>query len=78
LAKRHAKAFQGEKVYLVRSMEGGQDVEHREFDNAEHDLGRVNPTFWCAASARVKTWCNLPKKTESMRLSSEFAAGIRR
>jgi hypothetical protein len=39
LAKRHAKAFQAEKVYLVRSMEGGQDVERREFDNAEHDLG---------------------------------------
>jgi nucleotide-binding universal stress UspA family protein len=45
LAKRHAKAFQAEKVYLVRSMEGGQDVERREFDNAEHDLGRVNRTF---------------------------------
>ncbi len=42
LAKRHAKAFQAEKVYLVRSMEGGQDVERREFDNAEKELGRVN------------------------------------
>ena len=45
LAKRHARAFQAEKVYLVRSMEGGQDVERREFDNAEHELGRVNRTF---------------------------------
>jgi len=45
LAKRHAKAFQAEKVYLVRSMEGGQDVARIEFDNAEHDLGRVNRTF---------------------------------
>jgi nucleotide-binding universal stress UspA family protein len=34
--------LQAEKVYLVRSMEGGQDVERREFDNAEHELGRVN------------------------------------
>jgi nucleotide-binding universal stress UspA family protein len=41
-AKRHARAFQAEKVYLVRSMEGGQDVARKEFDNAEHELGRVN------------------------------------
>jgi nucleotide-binding universal stress UspA family protein len=45
LAKQHARAFQAEKVYLVRSMEGGQDVERREFDNAEHELGRVNRSF---------------------------------
>jgi nucleotide-binding universal stress UspA family protein len=45
LTKRHAKAFQAEKVYLVRSMEGGQDVERREFDNAERELGRVNRTL---------------------------------
>ena len=45
LAKRHARVFQAEKVYLVRSMEGGQDVARKEFDNAEHELGRVNRTF---------------------------------
>lgn len=45
IAKRHAKVFQTETVYLVRSMEGGQDVTRREFDNAEHELGRVNRTF---------------------------------
>lgn len=45
LTKKHARAFQAEKVYLVRSMEGGQEVTRREFDNAEHELGRVNRTF---------------------------------
>ena len=45
LAKRHAKAFQAEKVYLVRSMEGGPEVTRKEFDIAEHELGRVNRTF---------------------------------
>ncbi|MFZ0613124.1 MAG: universal stress protein [Desulfobacterales bacterium] len=45
LAIRHAKAFRAEKVYLVRSMEGGQHVTRKEFEIAEHELGRVNRAF---------------------------------
>lgn len=45
LAKKHARAFQAEKVYLVRSMEGGPHVTREEFDHAEHELGRVNRTL---------------------------------
>lgn len=42
LAQIHARAFEAEKVFLVRSMEGGESVTRRDFEIAEHELGRAN------------------------------------
>jgi len=38
VAKKHAKAFDAERVYLVTSIKGGRDVPREAFANAEHEL----------------------------------------
>lgn len=38
LAKKHARAFDAEKVYVVTSMLGGRDVPRESFANAEREL----------------------------------------
>lgn len=41
LAKQHAAAFGGAKVYIITSMMGGRDVPREEFANAERDLNHA-------------------------------------
>jgi nucleotide-binding universal stress UspA family protein len=38
LAKKHARAFEAEKIYVVTSMVGGRDVPREVFANAEREL----------------------------------------